>query len=118
MITRTLAALVDHAFNRMAPVNIQRRSVGADYLSDLEQQIDVWAPDELWAAEQRRTAKPPAGADVPALPLRSVAGVGGSQPELVVTITRVLRDCEVPWPETTAGIVARELAHHYTVTPK
>jgi hypothetical protein len=121
MITRTLAALVDHAFNRMAPVNIQRRSVGADYLSDLEQQVDAWAPDELWAAEQRRTAKQPAGADVPAPSLRSVAGVGGStslEADVLVTVTRVLRECETPWPHATASIVTRELLHHYTVTPK
>ena len=120
MITRTLAALVDHAFNRMAPVNVQRRSVGADYLSDLEQQVDAWAPDELWAAEQRRTAKQPAGADVPALPLRSVAGVGGSEPysELLVVISRVLVDCRTPFPYNTAGIVARELLHHFDVAEK
>lgn len=120
MIGRALAVLTDYAFNRIAPINLERRYLGADYLSNAEQHIDVWEPDELWAAEQRRTAETPAGADVPALPPRSVAGAGGSTTDLEVllTIRRVLRDCDVPWAHTTAGIITRELLHHYTVTPR
>jgi hypothetical protein len=51
-----------------------------------------------------------------------VAGVGGSQPyiysELLVVISRVLVDCRTPFPYNTAGIVARELLHHFDVEEK
>jgi hypothetical protein len=30
----------------------------------------------------------------------------------------VLVDCRTPLPYNTAGVVARELLHHYMVTPK
>jgi hypothetical protein len=141
MIGRTIASLVDTAFNRIAPPNIQRRFIGADFLTDLEQQIDVWESDELWAAEQRRNEKlpgdaggtgqtpaspgdqQPADADVPQQSHRPVAGVGGSyidqSVELSIIIANVLRDLGLTeWPTSTAGIVAWEVLHHYTITRK
>jgi hypothetical protein len=148
MIGRTIANLVDTAFNRMAPPNIQRRFIGADFLTNLEQHIDVWESDELWAAEQRRrlvesadtyaellpweiellnATKQPADADVPGQSPRPVAGVGGSTTqhavdesvELSIVIANVLRDLELTdWPTSTAGIVAREVLHHYMITKK
>jgi hypothetical protein len=144
MIARTIANLVDTAFNRMAPPNIQRRFIGADFLSDLEQHIEVWESDDLWAAEQRRrlvenadtyaelqpwemrllnATDQPADADVPRQSPRPVAGVGGSyidqSVELSIVIANILRDLELTdWPTSTAGIVAREVLHHYTITRK
>lgn len=54
---------------------------------------------------------PPSTADATA----SATGAGGfpTEADIKVAIGRVLRDCGAPWPTTTAGILARELLHHF-----
>lgn len=66
---------------------------------------------------------PPAGADEamspdipPSAAEASATGAGGStttETDLKLAISRVLRDCNITWPTTLAGILARELLHHY-----
>lgn len=64
---------------------------------------------------------PPAGAEAmspdipPSAAEASATGAGGSTTEtdLKLAISRVLRDCNITWPTTLAGILARELMHHY-----
>lgn len=125
-MSRRLARLIDTALNLYAPT-IHARSAAAhttitgdaDLLADIEADCEVWDPDELWAAMQRH----PAGTRRTQQPVGAGAAPGSDGPtstelSLAVTIANVLRACDTPWPTTTAGIVTRELLHHYTIQPK
>lgn len=126
-----LANAVDCALNRMAPIEDYSRNYlttlnsNADKLADAEALIDVWEPQDPpladWEIELRdaflAADKQPTGTGVSPRP-----GAGGSptdaEVELVRVTTDVLRKCGVRWPYTVAGIVARDLMHHFTVQPK
>lgn len=145
---RAIAHLVDAALNLYAPtvhgrtvqVFTTAETVGPDWLTATEADIDVWeateSPDlpasagDLAATPQASAypgaggPNPPAGAGSNADPLNaaeaSATAPAGSSctsdatvADLKVIASRVLRDCGAQWPATTADIVVRELLHHF-----
>lgn len=58
MIFRFLAAQLDRFLNRLAPPIELLDVFGADDLADIEAQLDVYEPDDLWGCHQRFLATP------------------------------------------------------------
>lgn len=129
---KAIAQLVDAAFNRYAPITHARTvdvfttadTVGADWLSKSEADIDCWEPAPI--SERRRTAATdlPAGAEGCETPLPVVAsasGAGGfpikADPAATV-IAVVLRGQGIHSSAIYADLIARELRHHFDITPK
>lgn len=126
---RIVAHLVDAAFNRYAPtvhgrnmhVFTTEEIVGPDWQSATL--ADAKADEPLVDLDGNPDLPAGAGPHVaPPLAAEASATASAGSPsctsdataaDLKVITSRVLRDCAIQWPATTADVVVRELLHHF-----
>ncbi len=130
---KIVAQLVDAAFNRYAPIVHGRTvqvfttadTVGADWLSKFEEDIDCWEPAPISARRAAAASDLPAGVEgceeTPSYAAASATGAGGfpsiADPAATV-IAVVLRGQGINSSAIYADLIARELRHHFHITPK
>lgn len=128
---KAVAYLIDAALNRYAPIVHTRSAAaftddmgGADLLADLEADLDVWEPSPISQRRKNAATDLPAGVEgceTPSYAVASATGAGGfpTKPDGVATVIAVvLRGQGINSSAIYADLIARELRHHFNVTPK